>query len=985
MSGLARIAAVLTSVALFPSIVFAQASIAGVVRDTSQAVLPGVTVEASSPALIEKVRTVVTDATGQYRIVDLRPGTYTVTFTLPGFSIVRREGIELTGTFVATVNAELRVGALEETITVTGETPVVDVQSARTQQVLSDDVITAIPTARNYQNLHVLVPGVTIAAGNQDVGGAAGDQQIFFSAHGGSVFDSRVQVNGLMVGDSSVGGGRTLYIPSVGTAQETNITTSGGLGEAETAGVVVNIIPKDGGNIFSGTLFGTGANEALISDNYDQALKDQGLRVPNNVKNVWDIEGALGGPVIRDKLWFFGNGRVHGNGNYIAGMFPNKNAGNVNVWTYEPDLSRQAILSSYWTAASLRLTWQATARHKFVASYEDQMRCVACPSGGSAVSSPEASGRGIVAHPSNVGQLTWTAPVTNRLLLEGGFSVRQLRWGVEPLDVARSPDLIRVTAQGGSIPGLSYRTCNCSGRSGIFTYASRASATYTTGAHSMKFGYNGTLFNQERVSEQPNALNYRFTTPDPGGVPNALTMFATPRRNWVHVYTGGVYAQDQWAVKRLTLGGGVRYDLFTTYFPAAQVGPIQFIPTPLVFPAQRYALLHDITPRLSAGYDLFGNGKTAVKVSLGKYVIAQDGGASPLGYNTAPALRIATSTSRSWNDANRNVVPDCDLLARQANGECGPIANQNFGTANFDTRIDPAVLRGWGVRPYNWSFDVAVQREIVPRVAASVTYFRRWFGNFLVTDNLATTAPDYTLFDLPVRADPRLPISGVVSGFANVNPARFGLVDNYVTAAGHYGKQIEHWNGVDVTVNAQLQTLLLQGGVSTGRQSTDNCDIAGKLPELLGSTPLQYCHVDAAFLTQVKLLGSYTVPRIDVQFAATLQNIPGQDMQAAYVAPNAVVAPLLGRPLSGNAANMTLSLLSPQTYLSDRVNQLDFRAAKVLRIAGKRTQITFDMYNALNSNVVQTYNSNYNPAGAWRIPTAILPARVAKISAQLDF
>ena len=985
MRGFAKIAAVATAVVLFPSIGFAQASIAGVVRDTSQAVLPGVTVEAASPALIEKVRTVVTDATGQYQITDLRPGTYSVTFTLPGFSTVRREGIELTGTFAATVNADLRVGAVEETVTVTGESPVVDVRTARTQNVLDNDVVTAIPTARNYQNLHVLTAGITIAAGNQDVGGAAGDQQIFFSAHGGSVFDSRVQVNGLMVGDSSVGGGRTLYIPSVGTAEETSITTSGGLGEAETSGVVVNIITKDGGNVFSGSSFGTGATESMISDNYDDSLKNQGLRAPNNVKDVWDAEGAIGGPVRKDRLWFFAQGRVHGNANFIAGMFPNKNAGTLNAWTYDPDLGQQSVLTSYWTSASMRFTWQATPRNKFVGSYEDQMRCVGCPSGGSATSAPEASGRGILAHPSNVGQITWTSPFTNRLLLEGGFSVRQVRWGNEPLDVARSRDLIRVSAQGGSIPGLSYRACNCGGKSGIFTYASRASLTYTTGAHSMKFGYNGTLFNQERVSDQPNALNYRFTTPDPGGVPNQLTEFIVRRAAWVHVYTGGFYAQDQWTVNRLTLGGGMRYDVFTTYFPATQVGPTRFAPTPLIFPAQRYALVHDITPRMSAAYDLFGNGKTAVKVSLGKYVVAQDGGDSPLGYNTAPALRIANNTSRAWTDTNNNFVPDCNLQDRLANGECGPIANLNFGTANFDTSYDPDVLKGWGVRPDNWSFDVALQREIAPRVSASVAYYRRWFGNFLVTDNRAVSASEYTRFDLPLPADPRRPVSGVVSGFQNVVPAKFGVIDNYVTAASHYGKQIQHWNGVDVNLNARLQELVLQGGVSTGRDSTDNCEIAAKLPEVSTSIPLSYCHVDAAVLTQVKLLGAYTLPRIGVQVAATLQNIPGQEIQASYVAPNAVVSPLLGRPLAGNAANVTLSLLPPLTYFSDRVNQLDFRAAKILRFGRKRAQIAFDLFNALNSNVVQTYNATYNPTGTWRIPTAILPARVAKVSGQLDF
>ena len=173
MRGLVRTLVVLTAVLLAPAAAsHAQATIAGVVKDASGAVLPGVTVEAASPALTEKVRSVVTDGTGQYRIVALPPGTYTVTFTLPGFNVVKREGIELTGTLTAAIDADLRVGALEETVTVTGETPIVDVQSARRQQVIDGDVLQAIPTSRSYNNVLQLVPGVV---GRRRPGAAAPD------------------------------------------------------------------------------------------------------------------------------------------------------------------------------------------------------------------------------------------------------------------------------------------------------------------------------------------------------------------------------------------------------------------------------------------------------------------------------------------------------------------------------------------------------------------------------------------------------------------------------------------------------------------------------------------------------------------------------------------------------------------------------------------------------------------------------------------
>ncbi len=1008
-----RVVATVASLLVLPSVAFAQATIAGSVKDASGAVLPGVTVEAASPALIEKTRTAVTDGEGQFKIIDLRPGTYSVTFTLAGFSTLKRDGIELTGTFTATVNAELKVGAVEESITVTGETPIVDVQSAKTQSVLTNDIVTAIPTARNYQNLHVLVPGITIAAGNQDVGGSGGDQQIFFHTHGGSDFDSRVQVNGLMVGDSSVGGGRTLFIPSVGTAQETAITTSGGLGESETAGVVVNIIQKDGGNTFKGSAFATGAGGGMISNNYDDSLKAQGLRAPNNAKSLYDFEGTFGGPLKKDRLWFFSDARFHGNYNYIAGMYPNLNAGNVKAWTYAPDLSNQSLLHSYWPSESLRLTWQATPRNKFVGYYEDQLRCVSCAGGaagiwggGSATQAPEAAGHGIIAHPSNVGQIIWTSPVSNRVLLESGFSVRQVRWGNEPIAPANDPALIQVSAQGGSIPGLSYRACNCGGKSGIFTYAARASITYTSGSHSAKFGYNSTLFNQDRVTNNPNALSYRFTTPDPGGVPNQLTMSATPFWYRVNVYTGGFYAQDQWTLNRLTLGGGVRYDLFFTHFPAAQVGPTRFMPVPLVFDDTSYAHLQDLTPRMSAAYDVFGTGKTAIRMSFGKYLVAQDGGASPLGQGAAPVARIPTSINRAWTDSNNNFIPDCDLLNLNAQNltasggdVCGVASNLNYGKQVFSTNYDPNFLRGWGVRPYNWELDLSVQHQILPRVSVTVGYFRRWFGNFAVTNNLALAPSDYNTFNLPVPNDARLPISGTLTGFTDVSPAKTGQVNNFVTSASSFsGGVTDHWNGVDFTVNARLKDVNLQGGVDTGKEATDFCSLATQIPSLQtqfltggqfssvgGQTPLQYCKNDGVFLTQVKMLGSYLVPKVGVQVAATFQNIPGQQTQAVWATPNATVQPLLGRALSGGAANTSLALLPVNTYFGPRVSQLDFRASKILRFGRTRSQVSVDLYNALNSNTVQTFNSAYLPTGTWNIPTLILPARVVKVSAQFDF
>ena len=364
---------VLTCLFVVPSAAYAQASIAGVVRDTTGAVLPGVTVEATSPSLIEKVRSAVTDATGQYRIEDLRPGTYTVNFALPGFSTVKREGIELTGSFTASVNAELRVGAVEETVTVAGESPIVDVQSATREQVISGDLISSIPSARVYASLAVLIPGVTV--NSRDVDGIQGPSSPTFGIHGGPSREGRAQVDGLSVGASLGGSGVSGYIPDVANSQEVTVNTSGALGEAEVGGPVINVVPRVGGNSVKGTIYVNGASSAMQGSNYTQALRDAGLTAPAELIKLWDVNGAVGGPIRKDRLWYFLSGRHQGSDQYVTNMYQNLNAGNAAAWTYEPDFSQQATNDGIWKGLSLRLTLQATPNNKFNIFWDEQSSC----------------------------------------------------------------------------------------------------------------------------------------------------------------------------------------------------------------------------------------------------------------------------------------------------------------------------------------------------------------------------------------------------------------------------------------------------------------------------------------------------------------------------------------------------------------------------------------------------------------------------------
>src|SRR5262245_27165328 len=767
----------LVSFVVVPVAAVAQAVIAGTVKDPSGAILPGVVVEATSPALIEKIRTATSDGTGQYRIEDLRPGVYTVIFTLPGFNTFRREGIELSGSFTATINADLTVGTLAETVTVRGETPVVYMQSARREVTLNTDVIKSIPTVRSYNAIVVVVPGVVTNL-NDTVTGTATTQ---FPIHGGRNNEGRLMIDGLNIGNPVGGNQPPQYSADIGNAQEVTFTTSGGLGESENAGLVMNVVPKTGGNAISGAVYFSGTGEKLQADNFTQELKDAGLAAPTQFTKVYDLNGAFGGPIRKDRVWYFVNARTQGSTRTIASIFYNRNAGDPAKWTYDPDVSRPAYTDRTWENVSGRLTWQATARNKIGVFWDEQWICRKCSGMTQGITdplrvTPEAIGVQSVL-PMRVAQVTWSSPLTNRLLLDAGYGATYYGAGNPERPGNTTRDLIRVVEQcasgcaaNGGQPNLNYRSQDW-GDNFSGSYNWRASAAYVTGAHSMKVGYQGTYLTSDRIWSTNNQnLTYRFNN----GVPNQLTESISP---WIDHSRAGwhaLFAQEQWTFRRLTLQGALRFDRASSWFPEHSAGPSRFLPIAITFPeTSGVDSYKDITPRMGAAYDLFGNGKTALKLNLGKYL---EGVGVQLNYiNSNPILRMPRSTSqfgtagvtRTWTDANGNFQPDCDLLNPLANDRrssggdfCGQISNLSFGQKVLSDNYDPALLSGWGVRASDWSLGLSVQQQILPRVSVEVAYHRRWFNGFTLNDNLRTQASDYTPYSITAPRDPRLPNGG---------------------------------------------------------------------------------------------------------------------------------------------------------------------------------------------------------------------------------
>ena len=1018
---------------LAPATAWAQASITGTVRDTSGAVLPGVTVEASSPLLIEKVRTATTDSNGLYRIVDLRAGEYTVTFTLAGFTTVKREGVGLEGTFTATINADLKVGALTETITVTGESPIVDTQSIRRQVVLDNETISAIPSSRSYNNLIQLMPNsINQAGAPTDVQVVPG--MVVFGGFGGRSNEGRVNIDGISVGSAFNGAGVSSYIADVGNAREIAMTTSGGLGENEGGGPSLNILPKEGGNSLHGTFFVTGANGDMIGSNYSDDLKARGLSTPGETRKVWDFNLGLGGPIKKDRLWFYLNLREEGSERTVPGMFANKNAGDPNKWTYEADTSRPAVLAASYRIAALRLTGQATPRNQFKLFWDQQRPCeggaAAGYSGGACrTSSDDLVYAGSTAAPTpsasatfapetaayrdygnHVTQAKWTSPVNSKLLLEAGFGMYFSRYGGGQLPGLETENLIRVTEQcaagcaaNGNIAGLTYRSLAWFSNIN-WNNSWNAAASYVTGKHSIKVGYQGgALIDQRKNFGNNQFLNYRTNN----GVADQITLNINRFGILQSVRFDAFYAQEQWTLGRLTASGAVRYDHAWSYFPEQTVDAQRFVATPLHYDkitgVKGY---NDIWPRAGVAYDVFGTGKTSVKVNFGRYLEAAQNGGFFIALN--PTNRLTTTTTRTWTDANNNWVADCNLNnaasqdLRATGGDfCGANASANFGTPVFDSTLDPALLSGWGVRSGDWQWGASVQQEVLPRVAVEFGYQRRWLVNQSVIDNRNRSAADHTMFGVSIPVDARLPGGGggVLDGLYNVTPeAATRLNDNFETLSQNIGEWSRPSNSVNLNVTARMKNgLMVQGGFNSGNATNDYCDVRAQIPEwtvILAQSPTNpWCNTSTGWQTRATALGSYTVPKVDVQVSGTFRSDPGQQLAANWTASNAATVGL-NRPFAGlGSQTITVNLIEPGTLYGQRVNQVDMRFAKVLRFKGTRTLVGFDVYNISNSAAVLTYNQTFIPGqnestpatARWLRPTSVLQARFVKISAQIDF
>ena len=985
----------LCSLTLLPVGASAQTSgtIAGLVTDSSGAVLPGVTVEAASPALIEQVRTVVTDGAGRYNLVDLRPGLYTVTFGLPGFATVIREGLELTTGATLPVNTELRVGAIGEQITVTGATPVVDVQSTRSTNVIDRDLLTALPQSKTTVAYAALTPGMKLryfGGNNQDVGGSFGEQPSSVSINGGSWNDTVFMVNGMRqnLGGSSL----RLYFESSANIQEISIETSGAGAESPTGGVQMNFVPKEGSNIYSGFFGAQYTNQSLQGTNIGEGsrLRQRGLSQKGAQDVIYDYEGNFGGPFIQDKLWFFTGHRWWGSKELVPGTFFNATQG-TGFWT--PDRDRQGFKDAYFEDHSLRLTWQVASNNKLVISHAVQNNCQ-CFFGLGSFFAPEASAN-LRYKIDRMSQLNWTYSASSRLLIEAGMTHGEFDPSSPHVGFERGSELPPATPIFEVSTVFFYQSG--SGYRGAFGPTvmdqnnARVSATYVTGTHTLKAGlYMFYGWDDNTIGGIPDPpIRKVFFDLGGGSVetgfqnqfPSAITQYLSPRRIFSRSFDIGYYVQDSWVVNRATINAGLRLDTIRAWTPAIDLPATFFVPALSFAREDNLPNWKDISPRVGVAYDLTGDARTAIKASFGRYSAYLS---ASIAKRAAAVGAVSTSTGRSWFDANG------DREAQES--ELGPVQNTAFGTVNIVQAFAPEYLEGWGDRNHNWQASVSLQHQLAPGIGLNVGYHRISFNNFEARDNTALLADgvtqvssaNYDEYCVTAPTDTRLgrASGSEICGLYDIGAAAFGRSFTTISNSTDFGNQTEVFNGFDVTLDARFDNgASLGGGLNGGRTTTDNCEIKPDSPDR------RFCHQTRPIASnlEVKLNGVYPLPWWGLQASAVLQNLPGIPI-LANLSYAAAATRFVGDPTRTltNASRVTINnLIDPWSEREVRLTQVDVRLTKIFQAGPARIQGAIDIYNLFNHDGVLALNNTFGTD--WQRPLNVMGARIAKFGFQVNW
>jgi carboxypeptidase family protein len=1073
--------------------------IAGEVDDSSGAKVPGAKVEVSSPALIEQARQTVTGDDGLYRIVNLPPGVYSVTATQSGFSTSKREGIEITTGFTATVNFNLTPGSVTQTVTVTTEAPVLDTQDSVVQKIVSNAVLEALPIGKSASDYPALLPGAIAPAANQDVGGLKGEQSQGFRIHGSAPVDFTQLRDGMYYGAMTGGGSNQLSSNNPTATQEVQMETAGYTAEDWNNGGHVNIIPKSGGNDLHGAFQADFGSKALQSGNVTPALQGLGVPSPSSIRSLYEVAGGVGGPIKKDKLWFFADARhwISSSDQAGANFFydANEAAAFPNNLYYAADASRPAYDVNTYTDVGLRLTWQATKRNQFTENFIQERNCNCYYTISSGLLAPEATTHHWYVHDWR-NQATWTFPASNKLVLWAG--VTAVVSAIDARSSGETPTSFAVTDSSANFTyGANGTALNAGGTYGLTSQTQlngNFTASYTTGPHSFKFGvsemdprgsraatfsnlagangfpygvqlqmscqtitttagapYPASLLSAAGLPTTPYKLGGRnapagqlaaptiapttlnsLSCPVVPGVstqallPSQIVQFLAPVDFALNEADHALFAQDQWRIKRLTLNLGLRFDWFQGKDPA-QTEPAQ---PQYGLAAKSFDAVHsaadwkDLNPRVGVAYDLFGNGKTALKVSVSRGVLTEGlSTGSNITLLTNPVNELAATTTRSWADFSGTFNPLNDganfTLGAGSGTSTQPGAVACNSKTGLNCALGPAntagfynqsiasvtyannVTHGFQNRPYDWMLSASVEQEVVRNVAVSIGYYRTWFGNLTVAQNTAIPATGYDQYCVTPPASTAYPGFGgtQLCNLYDPQPQYRGAATYLVQKASAFGKESDVYTGFDATVNARFHGLILQGGVTAGHEVTNYCvqvnspedlfwvsnpspgassilefsnnnatnvsNVQGNINPLVNDAAPCYINPPWYQNLQFKMIAVYTLPWWKIRLSADEQNLPSIPLQGTYSFRSTDVSfinPTSGHTTLVGCALCKAEVVAPQTVFPfGRDNQLDFRLARDFSITERwKIEPTADFYNIFNANPILTVGTAYN-------------------------
>jgi Carboxypeptidase regulatory-like domain len=900
----------------------AQSAIAGLVRDTSGAVLPGVTVEAASPALIVGTRTAVTDGTGQYRIQDLRPGDYTVTFTLTGFRQVKRSGITLPASFTATVNTDMSVGTVEEAITVTAASPLVDVRGSVSQSVMNRERLDTIPTGKDPFAVGQLIAGVTTST--PDVGGTQVMQQPTLQVHGSSNNDNVFMVDGVQIQHIGFGGNQTGFYFNDGLMDEISYETSSLPAEAPVGGVQINMIPRDGGNAFHGSVFSTGANSSLQSDNLDDELVKLQFKKQNRVRGVYDVNGTLGGPILKDRLWFFGTYRRWSADNYLG-----------NTFTSTGD---QAVDDQHITDATIRFTTQLHKKNKLSFHYDRSIKFRGHrPNNYITVSTNDPLSDVVQTTQLNyIGEVKWSSTVTNRLLAEAAVFTLPVNYSLS-FEPDAAPDAVATFDQTRSaIYGVSPRQDVNTAR--MFTYAGNLS--YITGTHAFKAGVQVRTGNSQELFTSRGDIVQVIVN----DLANSVRLLNTPSGHKEEGINAGLYVQDSWRFSRLTLNPGLRYEHFGMSIPA-QSAPAGTWVGARDFPAQNGIVnWNTVSPRIGFSWDVFGDGETALKGGVSRYdrlegiTLVQPLNQRNIAFQTCP-----------WTDTNADLrAQNSEIAFARCSGSLLPSVG----------KVDPNLKR-----PHQWEYTVMIQRQVGTNSAVSVGYYGRRFTDLYTTVNALVPPAAYTAVTItnPLTSQPLT--------VYNQDPTTRGAVQNQLTTIPDL---LQTYNGVEFQVNTRLSKATMFGGLTIGRDygDQDSGDLNNPNVQIFNKGNIGF---DSPY--QIRGGFTYRLPSA-VQLSGSIRESSGLPQTRVFTVTTANVPGL-------TQVTQNVQVAKRGEFRYPWVNLVDLRVAKVFKTGQTKIEPTLDLFNVFNNNAVTSAVTTIG--SSLGRPSAIVMGRLLRIGGRVTF